>query len=152
MKKSEVFVKIANKKEANSVKLILKALGEDISNSYYIEDFDAKQDVLIFREDDAWILVETFIVDGEKKEVTLKELIQIISNEQQEKAEFIVLHENTNVPARVWSHLVEFSMAKYRHEIEGSEIYIMPNEMVSITGDELEEIYQAYKSLQCWPH
>ena len=88
--KNNVFVKIANKKEAKNAKRILEALGEEVYSGYWIDDLDANQDHLIFRKHQNWVLVENFHPDGHKTEVTLKELIQIIVGEQEEVKELEV--------------------------------------------------------------
>jgi len=88
--KNNVFVKIANKKEAKNAKRILQALGEEVYSGYWIDDLGAEQDHLIFRKYQNWVLVEDISDDGEKQQVTLKELIQIIAGEQEEVKELKV--------------------------------------------------------------
>lgn len=79
--KEQVYVKINSPKEAKDAKRILKALGEEVYSSYYVNNYLSEQDHLIFRKQQQWVCVGDISDDGIKTEVTLKELIQIIANE-----------------------------------------------------------------------
>lgn len=68
--------------------------------------------------------------------------------EEVKQPEFILLHEDTNIPAKVRNNMVELSLNKFRQNINGNDMFILPYEMVRLTGEELEEIYQTYKSLK----
>lgn len=78
MKKTEIYVKVENKKQAKKYKAILKALGEKINYEYWIDDSIVKQDKLVF-EGNRWFV---FGYDARnRKEITIKELIKILINE-----------------------------------------------------------------------
>lgn len=80
MNKSEVFVKVKDKKQAKQYKAILKALGEEIGKGYWIDDYGNAQDKLIFRLN-GWVVVGSAL---NITEVSIKELIKILVNEETE--------------------------------------------------------------------
>ena len=73
MNKSEIYVKVENKKQAKQYKAILKALGEEIGYGYWIDEYPYEQDKLLLRVN-GWIVAGN---DHSKTEVTIKELIKI---------------------------------------------------------------------------
>lgn len=82
--KNNVFVKIANKKEAKNAKRILEALGENIRENY----FNDIGETVLWCYENEWVVA--FEREVEETEVTLKELIQIIAGEQEEVKELEV--------------------------------------------------------------
>ena len=80
MNKSEIYVKVENKKQAKQFKAILKALGEEVSDVYWIDEYGNAQDKLVFRVN-GWVVV--YVADN-KTEITIKELIKIIVSEETE--------------------------------------------------------------------
>lgn len=79
------------------------------------------------------------------KELVLS-ITEILSKEENNinNDSTIWLHKDSNIPAKVHKDLIELYLTKYKAQ----SVYVLPCECVSLTGQELEEIYQAYKSLQ----
>lgn len=77
MNKSEIFVKVENKKQAEQYKTILKVLGEEVSLKYWIDCYRIEQDKLIFK-DNSWIVLG---YTYDRKEITIKELIKMLVSE-----------------------------------------------------------------------
>lgn len=78
MKKSQIYVKVENKKQAKQYKTILKALGEEVSGRYWVDYTAVTQDVLVFIDNRWTVAFDTY----NKTEVSIKELIKILVNEE----------------------------------------------------------------------
>lgn len=85
MNKSEVYVKVESKKQAKQYKAVLKALGEEISDIYWVDDYGYAQDRLVFK-DNSWVVISGV---ENKTEVTIKELIKILINEDTELPKYV---------------------------------------------------------------
>lgn len=79
MKKEEIYVPIANKKEAKRAKSVLKALGEDVSKYDF---YKGQEDALWFYDNNYWTTCLNKVTDScrGRKEITLKQLIEMLVN------------------------------------------------------------------------
>jgi len=77
MKKTEIYVPIANKKEAKRARIVLESLGEKISSSFFDNgDIDIGNNALICCDkENEWIVFES---ERRKEEITLKQLIELL--------------------------------------------------------------------------
>lgn len=93
MKKQEIYVPIANKKEAKRTKAVLEAMGEVIDENYFRNSYDENEGGLYFNEKyKTWIIAISFRHYSDvRTKTTLKQLIELLVSEQQAEPEKIAV-------------------------------------------------------------
>lgn len=75
MKKTEIYVPIANKKEAKQAKAVLKALGENVRSDFFTNTIPSCHGITMYYSN-GWVLGM-----GGLREITLKQLIELLVSE-----------------------------------------------------------------------
>lgn len=93
MKKHEIYVPIANKKEAKRAKAVLEAMGEKVDREFYLINYNQLNGGLYFNEEfKTWCIAVSFggSNPNTRTKITLKQLIELIVSEQNDKAKSAV--------------------------------------------------------------
>lgn len=85
MKKNEIYVPIANKKEAKRAKAVLEAMGEVIKLVYWLEDKPSSDQTQLVFHKDGWMVAKHW---EERAKITLKQLIELLVSEANDNAKY----------------------------------------------------------------
>lgn len=124
--KENVFVHVSGKKQAKQYKAILKGLGEHVSHWTFCKKIDND----LHFDEQGWCLDE---LPEEKKEVTIKELIELLFSKKEEpkqKEVEIISHKSGN-----------------RFKITIDKVYVVDSS-IGLTDLDIDVLYQATRTIR----